>query len=61
MDVINESATQFDIPVRDLYRNLPLDPNDPGIRQKYTSDGLHFNAAGHHILARTIGDFLLSL
>ena len=61
VDVIKETAKQFDIPVLDLYRNLPLDPNDPGIRQKYTSDGLHFNDAGHHILARTIGDFLLSL
>ncbi len=60
-DIIKETAKQFDIPVLDFYHDLPLDPHDPEIKQKYTADGLHFNDAGHQVLAHTIGDFLLSL
>lgn len=61
VETIKETAKLFDIPVLDLYHNLGLNPNDPEIREKYTADGLHFNDAGHAILAKCVLDFLKSL
>ena len=60
-DVIKAAAEKRGIPVLDLYRELPIDPNIPEHAQKYTTDGLHFNDAGHAVLAKTLADFLLSL
>lgn len=61
VDVILETAKKFDIPVLDLYRNLGLDPHDPACFDTYTTDGLHFNDAGHAVLAQLLKDFLDSL
>ena len=61
VDVILETAKQFDIPVLDLYRNLGLDPHDPECFDTYTMDGLHFNDAGHGILAQKLKDFIDAL
>ncbi len=61
VDIIKAAAEKRGIPVLDLYRELPIDPNIPEHREKYTDDGLHFNDAGHAIIAKTLGDFLLSL
>ena len=61
VDVIKETAKQFAIPVLDLYHNLGIDPHDPDSFAAYTVDGLHFNDAGHAILAQKLKDFIDSL
>ena len=59
--IIEETAVQFSIPTLNLYENLGLDPHDPDIHKKYTVDGLHFNDAGHEIIAEKLKDFIDSL
>ena len=61
VDTIKETAKQFDIPVLDLCEKLGIDPNKPEDKEKYTVDGLHFNDAGHHILAARLQEFLEAL
>ena len=61
VDVIIETGKQFGIPVLDLYRTLGLDPHDEEVFEKYTMDGLHFNDAGHAILAQRLKDFIEAL
>lgn len=61
VDVILQTAKQFAIPVLDLYRTLGIDPNREEDRLNYTADGLHFNDAGHRILAQHLKDFLEAL
>ncbi len=61
VEAVKETGKQLDIPVLDLYHTLPIDPINEEERQKYTSDGLHFNDAGHHVLAACLKDFLESL
>ena len=61
VEVIEETAKQFGIPVLNLYHRLGLDPHDPEIAAKYTSDGLHFNDAGHEFIATRLKDFIESL
>lgn len=60
-DAIIETAKQFDIAVLDLYRNLGLDPHDEECYSTYTTDGLHFNDAGHGVLAECLKNFIASL
>ena len=60
-DAIIETAKLFGIPVLDLYRDLGLDPHDPVCFDTYTTDGLHFNDAGHMVLAQKLKDFIDSL
>ncbi len=60
-DVIVQTAQRFQIPVLNLYERLPVDPMDPASREKYTSDGVHLNDAGHLLLSRLLEDFLRSL
>lgn len=61
VDAILQTAKLFDIPTLDLYENLGLDPHDPEVFNAYTIDGLHFNDAGHAILAQRLKDFIESL
>ena len=61
VDVILETAKQFQIPALDLYNNLGLDPHDPEIFDTYTMDGLHFNDAGHAVIAKKLKEFIESL
>lgn len=61
INIIKETAALFDIPVLDLYQDLGIDPTIPEHKEKYTHDGLHFNDAGHALIARCLGEFLLSL
>ncbi len=61
VDVIIQTAKQFDIPVLDLYENLEIDPHDPEVCNAYTVDGLHFNDAGHAIIAERLKAFIDSL
>lgn len=44
-----------------MYEKLNLNPNDEATREKYTIDGIHFNDAGHKIIAECIKGFLLSI
>lgn len=59
--ILEEKGKQHGIPVLNLYDRLGIDPNDPGDRQTYTADGLHFNDAGHQRLAQCMGEFLAAL
>lgn len=61
VDAILETAKQFDIPVLDLYRDLGLDPHDPECYATYTMDGLHFNDAGHGVIAQKLKEFIEAL
>ena len=61
VEVIKTRGAEFGIPVLDLFEKLPIDPNNPADREKYTVDGLHFNDVGQGVLAQTLGDFLESL
>ena len=59
--VIQETAKAFDVHVLDLYHTLGIDPNCETDRTQYTSDGLHFNDAGHRVLAACLKRFLESI
>ncbi len=61
VEVIEETAKQFDIPVLSFYRDLGIDPHNPEHYEKYTVDGLHFNDVGQGILAERIKSFIESL
>ena len=61
VDVILQTAQQFRIPVLDLYRNLGLNPHEPECFDTYTIDGLHFNDAGHGVIAQCLKDFIENL
>ena len=61
VDVIIETAKDFNIPVLDLYSELGIDPNLESDRLKYTAEGLHFNDAGHRVIAERLKAFLESL
>ena len=58
---IEETAKLFDIPVLNLYETLGIDPHDKAQLRAYTADGLHFNDAGHEILAAKVAAFIESL
>lgn len=59
--VIEERGNFYGIPVLNLYEKLPIDPDIPEQKEKYTMDGLHLNDDGHRILAKVLGDFLETL
>lgn len=61
VDVITETAKDYSIAVLDLYRELGIDPNREADRIAYTADGLHFNDAGHRVIAEKLQTFLMSL
>lgn len=61
VEIIRETAKQFDIPVLDLYHNLGIDPHDPECYSAYTVDGLHFNDAGHGVIAQVLKSFIEAL
>lgn len=61
VEIIKQTAKQFDIPVLDLYNDLGIDPNREEDRVQYTKDGLHFNDAGHRVLADKLKAFLEAL
>ena len=61
VDVILETGKQLGIPVLDLYENLGIDPHDEADYKAYTTDGLHFNDAGHAVIAQRLKEFLDAL
>ena len=58
VEIIQKTAPEFGIHVLDLYHELPIDPIKEEDFVKYTSDGLHFNDEGHHVLANCLKTFL---
>ncbi len=61
VDVILETAKQFDIKVFNLYNDLGVDPHNPEQFEKYTTDGLHLNDEGHLLIAQKLKDFIESI
>lgn len=59
--LIEEMGAEFGIPVLNMYEKLGIDPNVGSDNRNYTVDGIHFNNAGHAIIASRIIDFLRSL
>ena len=60
-DSILETAKEFNVKVLDLYNDLGIDPHDPVHFETYTTDGLHFNDAGHAVLANKVKEFIEAL
>ena len=61
INMIKETGKLCSVPVLDLYEGLGIDPTIPEDKEKYTADGVHFNDAGHAIIAEKLGEFLKSL
>ena len=61
VEVICNAAPLYNINVLDLFRTLPLDPNDEAIKQLYVPDGLHPNDLGQHIIAELLFNYLRAL
>lgn len=61
VETIQRTALEFDIPVLDMYHTLGIDPHDPSDLENLTVDGLHFNDAGHAIIAARVKAFLEAL
>ena len=61
VEVVMETAKKFNIPVLDLYHNLGIDPHDQACYDAYTTDGLHFNNAGHAVIAQRLKEFIEAL
>ncbi len=60
-DTIIDACTRNSIPVLDLYRELPIDPNIPDMKSRYVPDGLHPNDEGHRLIAILLYKFLTEL
>lgn len=58
VNVIKETAVEHGVHVLDLYHELPIDPLIAEERERYTVDGLHFNDAGHRVLAGLVEKLL---
>lgn len=61
VQVILETAKRLQIPALDLYHGLGIDPHNSEDRAAYTVDGLHFNDAGHAVIAQRLKEFIDSL
>ena len=60
-NVITAKGAEHGIPVLDLYNNLGIDPNNAEEKAAYTTDGLHFNDAGHKKIADLLINFIAGL
>ncbi len=61
VEIIKQTGAHYGIPVLDLYANLGIDPNREEDKETYTADGLHFNDAGHRVIAERLKAFLEAL
>ncbi len=61
VDVIVRKGEKHRIPVLDLFETLGIDPKDEAQKAAFTADGLHFNDAGHAVLAQCLAGFLETL
>ncbi len=60
-DAMLDAGKRHGIPVLDLYRELPVDPNIPEMKSAYVPDGLHPNDEGHKLIAILLYKFLCEL
>ncbi len=61
VDLIIAKGNDYGIPVLNMYDKLGINPNNSDERIKYTTDGLHFNNAGHAVIAERVIEFLESI
>ena len=61
VDAMLAIAKDYNIPVLDLYRDLGIDPHDDKDFDTFTTDGLHFNDAGHGVIAEKLKAFIEAL
>ena len=61
VNIIQEVAAFYGLPVVDLYRTSGLQPEVEELREKYNPDGLHPSDAGNRRIYRKVREFLLSL
>ncbi len=61
VQVIRQMASEYDLPVLDLYSECKIDPRSPELKHRYTADGLHPNDEGHEVVYRMVREFLLKL
>lgn len=61
VNVIQEVAGYYGLPVLDLYRTSGMNPNVAELKQRYNPDGLHPNDAGYEIIYQRLRSLLLSL
>ncbi|MDE7285734.1 MAG: SGNH/GDSL hydrolase family protein, partial [Lachnospiraceae bacterium] len=61
VDVIIQLATEYDIPVIDLYNSNILDTHDAAVIYNYMPDGVHCNPDGYFVLAEHIAAELIKM
>lgn len=61
VEAIKEKCLEHNVPVLDMFNDFEINVNNKAQREKYTTDGLHFNEAGHKLLAERIKKFLKTL
>ncbi len=61
VDAIIDAGKRHGIDVLDLYRELPVDPNNAEMKSAYVPDGLHPNDEGHRLIAILLYKFLCEL
>ena len=59
--VIEDTAAKYGIHVLNLYDKLGIDPTEAADREVYVPDGLHFNDAGHAVLAEVVDAFIRTI
>lgn len=61
VDAIKTIAKDYGVYVIDLYRELGIDPSKEEDREAFAPDGLHFNDAGHGVIAEKLIAFFASI
>ena len=61
VEAIKEKCLAHNVPVLDLFNDFEINVNNKAQRDKYTTDGVHFNEAGHKVLADRIMKFFKTL
>lgn len=56
--ILREVTEYYGIPVLDLYKNCPIQPQVPLQQEMYMPDGIHPNDAGYRILADCVAAYL---
>ena len=55
---IRATAEHFSFPVLDLWATLGIQPDITLMREKFTTDGLHPNDAGHRRIFEAVEEYL---
>lgn len=59
--ILLEAAAYYGLPVLDLYATSGMQPKHPVCRERLMPDGLHPSDEGHAIIAKKLGNFLMTL